>query len=252
MIGGQSIVYPGPAFPHPTIPTPYHPGIFTSRPSFLPHQHCSANMIPLPQAVGYYSQGSPVINDHPAYDLWRYEYGDVFSIFPGQVETQAVPGSGASSMGYMQPPYIPPVLQDMALEPASERSVRSWPCPICAASFRRWQDQKRHILSHLPHWIYCPDPDCSWRGDRPDAFKKHWCGDHPSSSQEPDKHEFTIYDPEPLIESILEGSILIEEAQSYAVSEVRRRTQELDKSALWDNSWGRKGRKAGRFERSRK
>lgn len=83
-------------------------------------------------------------------------------------------------------------------------------------------------------------------------FKKHWGADHPSSSQEPDKNGFTIYDPEPLIEGILEGSIPIEEAQSRAVLEVRRRTQELDKLELWDNCWGRKERKAGRFKRPRK
>lgn len=152
-------------------------------------------------------------------------------------------------MPYIQSPHVP---QDMALGPESERSVRDWPCPICPSSFRRWQDQERHMLLHLPYWIYCPNPGCSWRGDRPDVFKKHWGADHPSSSQEPDKNGFTIYDPEPLIEGILEGSILIEEAQSRAVLEVRRRTQELDKLELWDNCWGRKERKAGRFKRSLK
>ena len=46
-------------------------------------------------------------------------------------------------------------------------------CPICPASLGRLQDRKRHILSHLPHWLQCQAPDCSWRGDRWEHLRKH-------------------------------------------------------------------------------
>jgi Zinc finger, C2H2 type len=155
-------------------------------------------------------------------------------------------------IGYAQPLYIPPAVQDTLPETALELSVRKWPCPagtsVCPASFRRWQDQERHILTHLPHWICCLDPGCSWRGDRRDALKNHWREKHPSSSQEQehDMNGSMIYDPEPLVEGIITGSISIEEAQSVAESVVERKAQELNKLATWRGDlWGRRTRRRG-------
>jgi hypothetical protein len=150
-------------------------------------------------------------------------------------------------MGNTQPPSTdstPPEFQHTVPETALERSVRNWPCPAdsCPASFERCQEQERHILSHLPHWICCPDPGCFWRGDRSGALKRHLRSDHPSSSQEPDKKGLTIYDPKPLIKGIKKRFISIEEAQSVAKSKVKNRAQELGKLEIWGNLWGRRSK----------
>ncbi|KAI9507416.1 hypothetical protein F5148DRAFT_114060 [Russula earlei] len=34
-------------------------------------------------------------------------------------------------------------------------------CPVCLALLGRFQDRERHVLSHLPHSLYCQDPGCS-------------------------------------------------------------------------------------------
>lgn len=117
-------------------------------------------------------------------------------------------------------------------------------CPICSALLGRSQDRRRHILSHLPHWLQCPDPGCSWRGDRRENLNKHRHNVHPSSSQEPDNSNSLIYDPWPLVQGITEGRTPIEAATVIAISMVERRASELGKSMLWGDFWGRKGRKA--------
>jgi hypothetical protein len=139
-------------------------------------------------------------------------------------------------MGYSQLPDIPLAVKDTVLETAPGPSVHKWSCPACPISFCRLQEQKRHIMTHLPQWIYCPEPGCSWRGDRPDALKRHWRAMHHSNSQEPD-NGFRIYDPEPLIKGIINGLISIGEAQSAARSMVSSRAQELGK---WGNLSGRR------------
>src|SRR5712691_4788754 len=116
-------------------------------------------------------------------------------------------------------------------------------CPVCSALLGRSQDQRRHILSHLPHWLQCPDPACSWRGDRWETLKSHRHNVHPSSSQEPDKDIAVIYNAWPLVRGIIEGTTLIEDARAFAISVVERRAFELGKSGLWGDFWGRKARK---------
>jgi hypothetical protein len=156
-------------------------------------------------------------------------------------------------MGYSHPRYVSLAVQDTVLDATPERSVPRlpWRCPVCAATFRRWQDQRRHILTHLPKSLYCPEPDCCWRGDRPDSLIKHWWNDHPSSSgQEPDnsdKGQFTIYEPEPLVEGLLNGSISIQEAQTVAKLKVKIRAEELGKLRMWGSLWGRRLKRCKRY-----
>jgi hypothetical protein len=112
-------------------------------------------------------------------------------------------------------------------------------CPICSASLGRFQDRKRHILSHLPHWLQCQAPGCSWRGDRWEHLRKHRLNAHPSSGQELDTRNSVIYDPRPLVEGITDDTTF-ENAKMIATSLVEKRAKELEKSELWGDLWGRK------------
>ena len=122
----------------------------------------------------------------------------------------------------------------------------NWLCPVCSAPLGRAQDRRRHIVLHLPHWLLCPDPGCSWRGDRWEKLNKHWHNVHPSSSQELDKSNSIIYDPWPLVQGITEGRTAIENARVIAVLMVENRASELGKLRLWEDLWGYKGRRARR------
>jgi len=127
------------------------------------------------------------------------------------------------------------------------RARRNWPCPAsgCPSSFGRRQDRNRHLLIHLPYWIHCPHPGCSWRGDRLNIFRSHWDGDsnHPSLSRDLDERQFRTYDPRPLVEKIEKGYLSIRDAKTYAISMVRKKASDVGKPELCENPWGRrKGR----------
>ncbi|KAI9507417.1 hypothetical protein F5148DRAFT_1204911 [Russula earlei] len=167
----------------------------------------------------------------------------------GQRNTQTGQGS---SIGYIQPPCAVSTLPqggaiDSEVSPTqrSRVSVRDCPCPVpgCKSSFFRPQEQRRHLLSHLPHWIRCPDPGCSWRGNRLGHFKRHRGRDHPSSIQDPDEDQYKIYNPQSMVEKIAKGSLLIQVAKSNAISMVIDKARKLGDLELRDNPWGRRVRK---------
>jgi hypothetical protein len=155
-------------------------------------------------------------------------------------------------MSYTPPPCISPIVQAQATIPAADATpeplVVKWRCPDrdCTESPGRWQDQKRHVHTHLAHWICCMHPGCSWRGDRVDALPKHWRRVHPSSSQELANSEFMIYDPEPLVKALLNGTISLEEAQRNANAMVKSRAHEIGKSEIWESLLGRRKKRKGR------
>jgi hypothetical protein len=161
---------------------------------------------------------------------------------------QPVQESPGDPMNLTQALHIAPLpLQsgDTDASPKSKKRVRNHPCPASGCpTFRRPQDLRRHLSTHLPHWVNCPDPDCSWRGDRLSVFRKHWDSNHhPSSGQDLDEDQFIIYDPWPFVEKIEEGSLPIKDAQKQAMALVSKRASELRKPELRDNPWGRKRRK---------
>lgn len=149
--------------------------------------------------------------------------------------------------------HVPPapsyVAHDKAANTAFKASAPKRPahdkdkcCPICHASLGRSQDGKRHKLSHLPHWLQCPDHGCSWRGGRWENLRNHRLKVHKvhlSSSQELDKCNSVIYDPWPLVEEITDDTTL-EKAKKSAISLVEKRAVEVGKSELWGDFWGRK------------
>jgi hypothetical protein len=218
-----------------------------------------------PTSCGHFLQGSTAISSYLSSDPGPAEsqYAEVYTPFPGQCDPQVkrhpisnltglfivvmqmAPGS---MLGNTQPPCTTPSLMKDGV--ANIKSKVSAPkrsahdvdrlCPICSVPLGRSQDRKRHILSHLPHWLYCPDPGCSWRGDRWETLNKHRRMVHPSKSQESDKNIVIIYDPRPLVQGIIQGAIPIEDAKAFAISMVEGKALELGKSGLWGDLWGRK------------
>jgi hypothetical protein len=149
---------------------------------------------------------------------------------------------------------VPPPFQGRIIDapptcsPTPTRRERTWHCLVsdCSSSFFRLQDRKRHLLAHLPPWIHCAYPGCSWKGNRPSAFKNHWSANpsHPSSSQDLEKGQSIIYDPFPLVESIEEGTLSIHDARKRAMSTVRVKALELGMPGLCDDTRGRKRKRA--------
>ncbi|KAI9463264.1 hypothetical protein BJY52DRAFT_74663 [Lactarius psammicola] len=116
-------------------------------------------------------------------------------------------------------------------------------CPVCQAMFRRWQECDRHLLSYLPHWIHCPLPHCSWRGNRVTAFKQHWQRrDHrkyyESYGCSPGQERFEIYDPQEFVDQIKAGTIPVSVVAGCALFHVSTKALQLQKPSMSANLWG--------------
>jgi hypothetical protein len=190
------------------------------------------------------SPSSPLISDHPAFSLGGSHWHNMEAsrAFPLDV-TQATQGGIGGSMtavNSIQQPALSPQAGSIGMFPIQTRNTL--PCPVegCPSSLSRTQDQRRHLLTHLPHWIHCPAPECCWRGDRFDAFVRHWGNDHPPGIRVPDEGLCRTYDPQPLMKEISEGSLCIQVAQKRAISMVKKRASELQKLELLRNPWGRR------------
>ncbi|KAI9437639.1 hypothetical protein H4582DRAFT_1956626, partial [Lactarius indigo] len=170
------------------------------------------------------------------------------SVSPERLDIQPVSVSRVSPVDYVQPPYTFPALRQDGLSDVPpivhppRPLVRTWICPRCRKPFRRPQDRKRHLLSHLPFWVGCSFGGCSWRGYRLDTFRKHWCREHRSSEVVPDESGSRLYDPGPLVDGIIGGAISIGDAESSAITWVRNVALSLDKDELFMDPWGRKGK----------
>ncbi|KAH9995615.1 hypothetical protein BJV77DRAFT_1149060 [Russula vinacea] len=97
----------------------------------------------------------------------------------------------------------------------------------------RNQEMERHIVSlHLPDNLYCPGPECPWRGHREDARKRHIgrgrCGPTPEWDE-----QRKIYEPSLFIGWILDATISTELAKEYALDFVKERAREVKKIHLW-------------------
>ena len=139
----------------------------------------------------------------------------------------------------------PSLFEDKASMSKGPTHKKDKNCPICAASLGRWQDKKRHMISHLPHWLQCQVPGCPWRGDRWEHLRKHCLKAHPSSSQESDTvtSEDIIYDPRPLVEGITDKTTF-ENAKTIAFSFVAKKANDLGKLELWGDLCGRRRRRS--------
>jgi hypothetical protein len=111
-------------------------------------------------------------------------------------------------------------------------------CPICGRNFKRLQERNRHLRAFLPHWFFCPHPHCPWRGNRRCNLNKHWKTTH-FLGEAPNPENCRIYDPDPLVQSVVSGESPIELAITIALQEVQSRAQILDKVGVWKDGWGR-------------
>lgn len=112
-------------------------------------------------------------------------------------------------------------------------------CPECKEHVGyRQQELRRHLLSiHLPCWICCPYPSCTWRGTRKEELKKHLIKD--KCGPRPVREQYQIYNTNLILGWILEDDTPVQVAASYALDFVRERARELGKVESWSNLWGR-------------
>ena len=112
----------------------------------------------------------------------------------------------------------------------------------CDVECRRKQELERHRLTHLPCWIHCPSLDCPWRGDRSDAFRRHWVVNHNDEGPVPVRKEFEIYNPTHLLQSVKEDVLTLDEAAEYACAMVEEKALKIGKEDIWRDLWGRRSR----------
>ena len=189
-----------------------------------------------------HTQLSPLIVATPHSTPGSYNM-EASQTFPPDV-TQATQEGNWGSMaevGSIQRPAraLSPQAGSNHLFPIQRRRMQSLACPVsdCPRSLGRAQDQRRHLLTHLPHWLHCPAPECDWRGDRFDVFVRHWRNGHPSHIRVPNGDECRIYDPHPLMRAISDGTLGIQAAQRETISMVTRRAIEFQKPVLSDGPW---------------
>jgi len=122
-----------------------------------------------------------------------------------------------------------------------------WPCPICPRSFSRWQERDRHTLTHVPYFMHCPLPHCTWRGNRAGLFKKHWQQKnhhiyHEIYGLSPERGQIETFNPWVILDQIANGAISLREGEGRAIVLVRVKASELQKPSMWADPWGRNKR----------
>jgi hypothetical protein len=113
-------------------------------------------------------------------------------------------------------------------------------CPACGRSFYRRRGRDLHIRTHLPYWIFCPFLGCPWRGDRPHTLSMHWTVGHTNFGEVPKLEDCKIYNPEPLVQSVVSGELSIEGMRAIALQQVKMRANVVDKAVIWEDDWGRR------------
>lgn len=248
------------AFPRPTLGPSSHtahhgsPGYHVNEVSrWVPQlelPHIITQRVPTDH---HYTQVSSAIHDQRACDFLGGQTAESFHRVSAQRNIQAAQRSSRSPTDYIQTSRVAPLPPEIGVFDVSPnrrdlKRPRNCHCPVpdCLSSFHRPQERNRHLLTHLPHWIHCPAPGCSWRGDRLSAFRKHWRSGHPSSGQALGEGQCKTYDPWPLIEKIVQGTLCIQAAKGIAMSKVKEKGIELDKWKLCENPWGSKAKKTRR------
>ncbi|KAH9028871.1 hypothetical protein EDB85DRAFT_1576934 [Lactarius pseudohatsudake] len=179
----------------------------------------------------------------------------MFSVLPRRVDNQPQPVSASviGPAGHVQSPRTTPMRRRNRLSaspanahprPSKPKPPVQWYCPVsgCGVPSGRPQERNRHLQSHLPCSIACSFGPCLWRGDRFDTFTKHLC--HKHQTNEPDGHGYRLYDPRPLVDEIVKGSISIEDATQLAIEKVEEMALQIGKLEFLDDPSGPK-RKTG-------
>jgi len=115
-------------------------------------------------------------------------------------------------------------------------------CPLCGLNFHRRQERDRHVGTYLPHWLFCPFDHCPWRGNRPYDLKTHWSTTHADFGQDTQLEDCIIYNPDPLVQSVVSGESSIEWVRELALQAVKIQAPVLGKHDIWEGEWGRRQR----------
>ena len=103
------------------------------------------------------------------------------------------------------------------------------PFPKCGATNSRPQDMERHIRErHLPHGIYCEQPDCNWTGNRRYALRNHLVAKH-SGVPMPELDAFMIYDVKGLVKQLMNKDMTVEQVVGEAQSLFQEKAVQLGK-----------------------
>ncbi|KAH9080406.1 hypothetical protein EDB83DRAFT_979407 [Lactarius deliciosus] len=127
-----------------------------------------------------------------------------------------------------------PALGTEAPPEESQSMTGSCPDPTCTVDCGRLQELERHVLKHLPHYIYCPHPDCSWRGNRRYSLIDHYKKQHGEVLDRDSSDVFTIYDGKRLAKRLVNRELTLEQATDEADGLVRTKAVELGKWAMWN------------------
>jgi hypothetical protein len=107
----------------------------------------------------------------------------------------------------------------------------------------RQQELDGHYqVYHLPCWLFCPLPDCQWRGGRVSEYNKHWNAHQ--YDQNPAEGQYQIYNVKMVLDWIKDsqGGDVVSIAQSFAVDLVKERALELGRQDWLQDPWGYSGR----------
>ncbi|KAH9034142.1 hypothetical protein EDB84DRAFT_1561537 [Lactarius hengduanensis] len=77
-------------------------------------------------------------------------------------------------------------------------------------------------------------------------FRKHLFEEHQTT--EPDGHGRQLYDPRPLVNGLVMGTISIEDAKQLAIAKIEEMASVIGKPEFLEDPWGRKGNKGSRCE----
>ena len=135
--------------------------------------------------------------------------------------------------------------------------TKEWDCYICSESFHRRQERDRHEKTHLPHFIHCPLPHCTWRGNRTHLFKEHWKqADHRPYhryyGRAPKGSQIETYDPCAVLSQLRSGAISLSEAEDQAIFLVQVKGYELQQPNMCADPWGRLGGRSRKQASSRR
>lgn len=115
-----------------------------------------------------------------------------------------------------------------------ETPVATETCPFCKCRRKcnRRQELERHVCQHLPHFLYCAQPDCDWTGNRRYALQDHLKKEHLGITI-PEQDGYIIYDAKGLVKQLLNKEITLERADWEARRSYQSRAVQLGKLGIW-------------------
>ena len=142
--------------------------------------------------------------------------------------------------------------------PVSTFKPEIFTCRACGQTAKRQQELDRHYqYLHLPCWVFCPLEGCTYRGERPDEFKKHFDRHfnihqpkHDQKPSLPSEEQYTIYNVKVVLDWIKDwqGNDFLRAVQEWALDAVKARAFELGRQEWLENPWGRSAETQARRE----